>query len=425
MPLKAPKGTRDILPADSARWHSLEAEARRLCRDFGYHEIRTPLFEHTDLFSRGVGETTDIVQKEMYTFNDKAGRSLTLRPEGTAGVARAYIENGMASLPAPLKMYYYGPMYRYENVQHGRYREFWQFGCEVVGSAGPGADVELISLLNMFFTRLGLPKTDLRINSIGCPSCRPRYHELLKAYLSERLDKLCGDCRERFQRNPLRALDCKNEKCRAELSGAPLALDHICNDCAGHFDGVKSGLADLGVSYGIDKTIVRGLDYYTRTVFEFISSNLTSLGATICGGGRYDGLIGLCGGQETPGVGFSVGVERLFLELDSYGAAVPEQAGVRFFIAAAGEGETARAARAHAAKLAHSLRAAGLSAETDLNGRSVRAQMKYADKRRAAYVVVIGDDELKSGEAVLRSMADGSATGVRLDRFVEHALSMG
>ena len=418
MPINAPKGTRDILPDDSRRWRGLEAVVRGICDDFGYAEIRTPLFEHTELFSRGVGETTDIVQKEMYTFDDKAGRSLTLRPEGTAGAVRAYIENGMASLPSPQKMYYYGPMYRYENVQRGRYREFWQFGCEAIGAAGPEADVELISLLNLFFVRLGLPRTDLRINSIGCPACRPEYHKKLRAYIATKLDRLCGDCRGRFERNPLRIIDCKNERCRAEIAGAPFSLDHVCADCADHFEGVKAGLSALGIPFAIDKTIVRGLDYYTRTVFEFLSDSFTSLGSTICGGGRYDGLVGVCGGPETPGVGFSVGIERLFMEMDACGVLVPEPEGVKYFIIPAGA-----EARAYAARLVYSLRASGVGAETDLNGRGVKAQMKYADKRRAAYTVVIGEDELARGTASLRNMSDGSVSEVALADFVNSAAS--
>ena len=418
MPIQAPKGTRDILPSEIHKWLRIESIIRDICRRYGYAEIRVPLFEHTELFSRGVGETTDIVQKEMYTFDDKAGRSLTLRPEGTAGVVRAYIENGMKSLAAPQKVYYYGPMYRYENVQHGRYREFWQFGCEVVGAAGPEADVELISLLKTLFESMGLAKTDLRVNSIGCPVCRPAYQKLLRGFLESKLDRLCADCRERFQKNPLRVIDCKQERCKNEIAGAPMALDHICGECFDHFEGLKSGLSELDIAYTIDKSIVRGLDYYTRTVFEYISENVKTLGSTICGGGRYDGLVGVCGGPDTPGVGFSVGIERLFIELDSYGIEQPGAAGADIFIVYAGQ-----PAKIYASRLADRLRRAGLSAETDLLGRSVKAQMKYAAKRNAAYAAVIGDTELASGKIGLRNMADGTVTDIAPDKIAEAVLT--
>ena len=413
MPVQAPKGTRDILPSDISRWHFLESEIRDICRAYAYREIRTPLFEHTELFSRGVGETTDIVQKEMYTFPDKAGRSLTLRPEGTAGVARAFIENGMHTLPLPHKMYYYGPMYRYENVQRGRYREFWQFGCEVLGAAGPEADVELISVLETFFRRAGLNKTDLRINSIGCPACRPAYNRLLVDFLGPKRERVCADCRGRIERNPLRVLDCKQDYCKEATAGAPLPLDHLCPDCAAHFEKLKIGLSDLGILYSIDRTIVRGLDYYTRTVFEYLSDNVKSLGSTICGGGRYDGLIGVCGGPDTPGVGFSIGIERLIIELESYGVKLPGQKGADVFIVTAGD----RAA-AFAARLINGLRGRGVSADMDLNRRSVKAQMKYADKQNARYAAVIGDDELEKGRAVLRNMADKTEKEVAFDDFI-------
>jgi len=417
MRTNAPKGTRDILPEEIYRWHHAESIIRDLCRIFGFREIRVPLFEHTELFARGVGETTDIVQKEMYTFPDKAGRSLTLRPEGTAGVVRAYIENGMSSLVSPQKLYYYGPMYRYENVQRGRYREFWQFGCETFGAVGPEADVEIISILSMFFARLGLPKVDLRVNSIGCPACRPAYHALLREYLKARLDKLCADCNDRYVRNPLRVIDCKNERCQAELADAPMSLDHICGQCAEHFEGLKSGLSALGIAFEIDKTIVRGLDYYTRTVFEFYSENVKSLGAAICGGGRYDGLVGVCGGAETPGVGFSVGIERLFIELESYGVSFPEPAGPDVFFVAVGE-----RAKAYAARLVNELRENGRGAGMDLLGRSVKAQMKYADRLKAGVTVVIGDNELDGGRFTLRSMADGTTRETDADNLLSELL---
>lgn len=410
MPIQAPKGTRDILPSEIHRWHHLESIIRDICGAFGYGEIRVPLFEHTELFSRGVGETTDVVQKEMYTFEDKAGRSITLRPEATAGVTRAFIEHGMTSLPLPQKYYYYGPMYRYENVQRGRYREFWQFGCEILGAPGPDADVEIISILQTLFARTGLTKTDLRVNSIGCPECRPAYYKLLREFLESKVDNLCADCRGRISRNPMRIIDCKQERCKAEVAGAPMALDHICGECAEHFEGVKEGLSRLGIGYTIDKSIVRGLDYYTRTVFEYISDNVKSLGSTICGAGRYDGLVGVCGGPETPGVGFSIGIERLLIELDANGVALPGPKGPDIFIITAGD-----AAKSYAPRLVNELRVAGIGAEFDLNGRSVKAQMKYADKRGAVYAAVIGDDEIANGKAALRRMADGSENEITLN----------
>ena len=419
MPVQAPKGTRDILPSQIHKWHFIESVIRDACRRFGFGEIRVPLFEHTELFSRGVGETTDIVQKEMYTFEDKAGRSLTLRPEGTAGVVRAYIENGMKTIAAPQKLYYYGPMYRYENVQHGRYREFWQFGGEVIGAAGPEADVEIIALLEALFDGTGLAKTDLRLNSIGCPACRPAYQKLLRGYLESRLEHLCADCRERFERNPLRVIDCKRERCRAETSGAPKTLEHICGACSDHFEGVKNGLSELGISFTVDNTIIRGLDYYTRTVFEYFSENVKSLGSSICGGGRYDGLVGVCGGPETPGVGFSAGIERLLIELESYEIEPPAPKGTDVFIIAAGQ-----QAKPFAARLVHNMRSAGLGAEMDLMDRGVKAQMKYADRRKARYAAVIGDDELASGKAVLRKMDRGAETTVELDSFAETVRSL-
>ena len=421
MPIQAPKGTRDILPNVTHRWHYLESIIREVCRIFGYQEIRVPLFEHTELFSRGVGETTDIVQKEMYTFTDKAGRSLTLRPEGTAGVARAFIEHGMSAQPMPHKMYYYGPMYRYENVQHGRYREFWQFGCEVIGSAGPEADVEVIAILKTLFEKAGLKETDLRINSIGCAVCRPQYHKLLRDYFEPKIEHMCADCRRRFERNPLRIIDCKQEQCKKEIADAPLTLDHICNECQEHFEGLKSGLSNIGIKYSIDKKIVRGLDYYTRTVFEYISNSdsIKTLGSSICGGGRYDGLVSVCGGPQTPGVGFSVGIERLFIELDSNSIVLPDPNGTDIFIVAAGI-----PAKMYAARMVSRLREAGICAEMDLNDRSVKAQMKYANKRNAVYTVVIGDNEIDAGKAVLRKMADGEVKEVSLDNFCDELINI-
>ncbi len=410
---QAPKGTRDILPAEVYKWQYVENAFARLCSSFGYKEIRIPVFEHTELFQRGVGETTDIVQKEMYSFNDKGGRSITLRPEGTAGVVRSYIENGMASLPQPIKIYYDLTAYRYENVQKGRYREFHQFGVEAFGSAGPAVDVEIISLLSMFFDRLGIKNTGLNINSIGCPVCRTAYNEKLKEYFRPNLENLCENCRSRFDRNPLRILDCKEPGCKRFTSGAPALLENLCEECSTHFEGLKQGLDNLGIGYRVDKTIVRGLDYYTKTVFEFISENVGTQG-TICGGGRYDGLVEICGGASAPGIGFALGVERLLMELESQGIQIAEPPGMDIYIATLGE-----KASNFAQQLVYKLRSFSVGAETDLMARSLKAQMKYADKKGFSYTIVLGDNEIETGKAVLKDMRNGDQKDVSVDSIVD------
>jgi len=411
--LKAPKGTRDILPSEIYKWQYIEKMFAQVCNSFGYKEIRIPVFEHTELFQRGVGDTTDIVQKEMYTFNDKGGRSITLRPEGTAGVVRSYIENGMASMPQPIKLYYNITAYRYENVQKGRYREFRQFGVEAFGAAGPVIDVEIISILCVFFEKLGLKNTGLRINSIGCPKCRTSYNEKLKDYLRPYLSDLCGNCRERFERNPLRIIDCKEERCKKITLGAPALLDNLCDECKDHFEGLKAGLENLEIQYTIDPGIVRGLDYYTKTVFEFVSENVGTQG-TICGGGRYDGLVETCGGPATPGIGFALGAERLLMELESQGINIEEPPAPDIYIATIGEN-----ALAYAQKLVHKLRKYNVAAETDLMGRSLKAQMKYADKKGFSYTVVLGDEEIEHGKTVLKDMRTGEQKDVSLDSIVD------
>lgn len=406
---QAPKGTRDILPSEVYKWQYIESQTAMICKNFGYREIRIPVFEHTELFQRGVGDTTDIVQKEMYTFLDKAGRSLTLRPEGTAGVVRSYIEHGMASLPQPIKLYYNITAYRYENVQKGRYREFHQFGVEAFGSPGPSIDIEIISILNMLFDKLGLKDIQLNINSIGCPECRGAYNEKLKEYIKPLLGNLCGNCKARYDRNPLRIIDCKEEKCKKYTAGAPALIEHLCNECSEHFEGLKAGLENLGIWYNVDKNIVRGLDYYTKTVFEFVSNNVGTRG-TICGGGRYDGLIETCGGPPTPGIGFGLGIERLLLEMESQGIKVPEPEGIDIFLATIG-----KEADSFAERLVYRLRSEGISAEKDLMNRSIKAQMKYADKLGATYTVVLGDEEIQSNRAVLKNMKTGEQKDVSLD----------
>lgn len=417
--IQSPKGTRDILPSEIYRWQYVERVFSELCASFGYKEIRIPVFEYTELFQRSVGDSTDIVRKEMYTFNDKGGRSITLRPEGTAGVVRSYIENGMSSLPQPVKLYYNLTAYRYENVQKGRYREFSQLGIEAFGAAGPSVDVEIISLVDMFFKRLGLKNTGLNINSIGCPRCRAEYHEKLKEYFRPHLSELCEDCRSRFEINPMRIIDCKESGCNEFIKGAPYLPDNLCGECGAHFEGLQAGLDNLGIRYGVDPGIVRGLDYYTKTVFEFISENVGAQG-TICGGGRYDGLVEVCGGAPAPGIGFALGVERLLMELDSQEVVIGEPPPMDIYIATLGE----RAAT-FAQQLTYKLRSFSVGAETDLVGRSLKAQMKYADKMGFSYIIVLGDDEIDSGKGVLKDMRSGEQKDVSLDSIVDRMKSQG
>ncbi|MCX7745561.1 MAG: histidine--tRNA ligase [Clostridia bacterium] len=406
---QAPKGTKDILPGEVYKWQYIEKIISEVCNTFGYKEIRLPVFEHTELFQRGVGDTTDIVQKEMYTFLDKGGRSISLRPEGTAGVVRSYIENGMASLPQPVKLYYNITAYRYEKMAKGRYREFHQFGVEAFGSTGPSIDVEIISILSTVFNKLGTNEIKLNINSIGCPKCRGEYNEKLKEYLNPKLHHLCELCMTRYNRNPLRIIDCKEEKCKEHTKDVPALVDNLCGECAEHFEGLKAGLQNLGIAYNVDKNIVRGLDYYTKTVFEFVSENVGTQG-TVCGGGRYDGLVEACGGVATPGIGFAMGLERLLLEMESRGIHIPEPKGIDLFIANIGE-----KAFKFAQKLVYELRNKGIAAENDVVGRSLKAQMKYADKMGADYVIVLGDDEILNGKAMLKNMKKGDQKEVSLE----------
>lgn len=408
MKISAPKGTRDILPPESTVWQWVEQIFADVCHLFAYREIRIPTFEQTGLFTRGVGDTTDIVQKEMYTFLDKGKRSMTLRPEGTAGVVRSYLENGMPSWPSPVRLYYNITAFRYENVQKGRYREFHQFGCEAFGSEGPLIDAEQISLLALFFQKLGLRHTSLRLNSIGCPACRPAYHEQLRQWLRPHLDALCPTCKDRFERNPLRILDCKESSCQEVTADAPAQLDNLCPDCEAHFTGLTRALDNYGQKYEIDRRIVRGLDYYTRTVFEFVSDNVGTQG-TICGGGRYDGLVEATGGPATPAIGFALGVERLLLELREQGIVLPQPDKSDIFIAIAGDFSQT------AAQLCHKLRQAGSMAETDLLGRSLKAQMKYAAKTGIRFVLVLGEDEIRTKSANLRCLADGSEQKISIE----------
>lgn len=409
---KAIKGTKDVLPKDVHKNQYIEATALDIASKFGYKEIRTPVFEHTELFQRGVGDTTDVVQKEMYTFDDKGGRSITLRPEGTAGAVRSYLENGLCNEALPQKVCYLISCYRYEKPQAGRLREFHQFGVECFGSASPLADAEIIALAKSLFDTLGVKDLSLEINSIGCPTCRAEYHKALKEYFSSRKDELCDTCKSRLDRNPMRILDCKSPICHEIAEGAPVVIDYLCDECKEHFENVQKYLKAQNIEYTINPQIVRGLDYYTKTVFEFVSNSIGAQG-TVCGGGRYDGLVEELGGQHTPSLGFAMGIERLMLLMESQGCEFPEAEKPDLFIVALGEKATLKAV-----EIAKDMREEGFSALLDLNQRSVRAQMKYADKLGAKFNVVIGDNEVEAKTAKLKNMQTGEETEINLDTFV-------
>lgn len=409
---KAIKGTKDVLPNESYKNQYIEATCLGVAENFGYKEMRTPVFEHTELFQRGVGDTTDVVQKEMYTFDDKGGRSITLRPEGTAGAARAFLENGLSNEALPQKICYLTSCYRYEKPQAGRLREFHQFGIECFGATSPLADAEMISLAKQIFDELGVKDLHLELNSIGCPECRAEYHKALKEYFSQYKDKLCDTCNDRLERNPMRILDCKSPVCSEIAKGAPVVLDYLCDECREHFQKVKSYLDAANIEYIVNPQIVRGLDYYTKTVFEFVSDAIGSQG-TVCGGGRYDGLLEELGGQHTPSLGFAVGLERLQLVMEAQGCNFPEPSRPDLFIVAMGEKATLKAV-----EIAKDMRDEGFSVVYDLNGRSLRAQMKYADKLGAKFNVVIGDNEVENKVVSLKDMATGESSEINLDTFV-------
>lgn len=405
--INIPKGTKDVLPQESYKWHYVEDFARKTAKDFCASEIRTPTFEHTELFLRGVGGTTDIVNKEMYTFEDKGGRSITLKPEGTAGVARAFIENSLYAGAQPTKMYYITPVFRYERPQAGRLREHHQFGIEYYGSDSPYADVEVMMIAKTFFDRLGIKKLQLNINSIGCRKCRKDYNEALKEYLRSELDKMCPTCRERFEKNPLRILDCKEEGCKAITAGAPVILDYLCDDCRAHHESVCAQLTKLGIDFKVNPHIVRGLDYYTRTVFEFISSDIGAQG-TVSGGGRYNDLIEDVGGKPCPAVGFGMGLERLILTMEALGLPFGEANVPDVYIA-----PLCDEAKDEAMLIANTLRSAGISADTDLLGRSFKAQLKYVNKTGARFMIVVGTDEIANGEYQVKNLLSGASEQVR------------
>lgn len=411
MLIQAPKGTRDILPPEIHSWRAVEEIFFKTLSDFGFEEIRTPVFEYTEIFLRTVGETTDIVQKEMYTFNDKGGRSLTLRPEGTAGIARSYIENGLASLPSPVKLGYNITAYRYENVAKGRYREFHQFGAEVFGSPTPLADAELIVMADVFFRSVGINDHRIEINSIGCAACRPEYNKELEAFFADNISRMCNTCGTRLHTNPLRILDCKEDECRHIAKDAPSILDYLCVECKDHFESLKHYLEALGIDYIINDRIVRGLDYYTKTVFEFMSENVGTQG-TICGGGRYDTLITQFNGSDVPGAGFALGVERLLMHAAANGITLAQKKRPLLYIASVGE-----KARAVAASHSYRLRRSGIRSENDTMYKSLKAQMKYADKINAKYSLVIGDDEIENDKAVLKNMDTKESREIKLSKL--------
>ncbi len=408
------RGTMDILPEQVGAFRYIENTARKVAAKYGFEEIRTPTFEATELFRRGVGDTSDVVQKEMYTFSDLDGRSLTLRPEGTAGVARAVIEHGKCSDAMPLKLYYLINCFRYEAPQAGRSREFFQFGAELFGAPSAAADATMIAFAHDALKEIGLSGIKLHINSIGCPECRAKYREALIAHLEEKKEGLCDTCKGRMYKNPMRVLDCKSPICHELTADAPRVIDYICDDCRAHFDTLCTMLHGMGIEYEIDPNIVRGLDYYTRTVFEFICDDIGAQ-STVCGGGRYDGLIKEIGGPALCGIGFAMGITRIILAMEAQGIEVPSEDKMKLYIASLGA-----SAQAAAVGIVKSLRDMGIYAECDLVGRSLKAQMKYADKVGAEYTLIIGDSELESGRAVLKHMTDSTQTEIVISEISDH-----
>lgn len=403
------KGTEDVLPKDSYRWQFVEDVMCKESAAYGFKEIRTPVFEHTELFARGVGQTTDVVQKEMYTFDTKGGESVTLRPEGTAGAARAVLEHGLVNDSLPIKASYFVSCYRYEKPQAGRLREFHQFGLECYGTQSPVADAELICAAQSIFDRLGIKQLRLEINSIGCPACRAEYHKALKEYFYGYKDELCETCNSRLEKNPMRILDCKSPVCSKIAQGAPKITDYLCDECKEHFASVQKYLDAAGVEYTVNPTIVRGLDYYTKTVFEFVTDFIGAQG-TVCGGGRYDGLIEELGGKHLPSLGFAMGIERLLMLMDKQGIEIPKPSTCDLYVAVMGESASLKSF-----EIIKAVRSCGLIAETDIVGRGLRAQMKYADKIGAKFSMVLGDNEIEQGKAVIKNMSNGEQTEIVLD----------
>lgn len=410
MAIQRPKGTQDLLPGTVEQWQYLEETIRNVCREYGYEEIRTPIFETTELFQRGVGQTTDIVKKEMYTFLDKGDRSMTLRPEGTASVCRAYVENKLYGQPQPVKLYYVGPMFRYERPQSGRFRQFHQFGVEVLGADQPVVDAEVISLVWNLYQRLGLKGLEVHVNSVGCPACRATHRKQLQEFLSARKNELCPDCQERFERNPLRILDCKNPSCQEVTAGAPTTLDTLCEGCKTHFDKLLSLLGKAGVDYRVNPRLVRGLDYYTKTAFEVMVEEIGAQSA-ICGGGRYDGLVEEVGGPSTPGIGFAMGLERVLAALQVQHK-LPEGKYKPFaMMIALGD-----KAQSEGFSLLSALRAQGISVSMDLLGRGLKSQLKAANREGAQLALILGEEELERNVLIIRDLMSGEQHEIPLTR---------
>lgn len=412
------KGTEDVLPKQSYRWQFIEKVMREESKAYGFKEIRTPVFEHTELFTRGVGQTTDVVQKEMYTFTTKGGESVTLRPEGTAGAARAVLEHALDNEGLPIKASYFVSCYRYEKPQAGRLREFHQFGLEEYGTQSPAADAELICAAQSVLDRLGLDQIHLELNSIGCPECRAKYNQALREYFGQFKDRLCDTCLSRLEKNPMRLLDCKSPQDQELAKDAPKITDYLCEECENHFSEVKRYLDSAGVEYTVNPKIVRGLDYYTKTVFEFVTDCIGAQG-TVCGGGRYDGLIEELGGKHMPSLGFAMGLERLLMVMDAQGIAIPDDDKCALYIATMGDD-----AKVKAFELLRRVRECGLIAETDVVGRGLRAQMKYADKIGAKYSLVLGDNELNENKAKVKNMETGEQTELALDESFAEKFSV-
>ena len=407
MAIQGQKGTKDMLPSEAYKWNYIADKLRKISEEYGIREIRTPMFEATELFERGVGETTDVVQKEMYTFEDKGGRSITLKPEGTAPAVRAFIEHSLYADAQPTKMFYFTDCFRYEKMQKGRLRQFHQYGIEVFGSQEASIDAEIISLVMRSLDEFGIKGISLNINSLGCPSCRAKYNEALKEYLKSNYDDLCETCKTRFEKNPMRIIDCKEKKCKEIVKNAPIILDFICDECKEHFEKLKNYLTAMGIEYNVDPQIVRGLDYYSKTVFEVIKDGLT-----ICGGGRYDYLVEEIGGPKTPAMGFGLGLERLLLTLEEEGIKIEEPNRCDLFIGSMGDN-----AKLKAMKLTFDLRKEGLKVDIDHLGKSVKAQMKYANKIGARFTFVIGDSEIQENMVNVKRMSDGEKFEVALDNI--------
>ncbi len=409
----APKGTKDMLPEDAYKWHYLEKKFAEICQRYGFEEIRTPVFEHTELFQRGVGDTTDIVQKEMYTFKDFAGRSITLRPEGTSPVTRAYVEHKSYAGTQPHKYYYNIPCFRYEKPQSGRLREFHQFGVEIFESSDMMADAEVIAIGYDFIREMGITDVVLEINSVGCPKCRAEHRKALKDFLKPKYDQLCPTCQERYETNPMRILDCKSPIDQELVKDAPMMLDYLCDECREAFEDLKKNLEAFGIEFTVNPRIVRGLDYYTKTAFEFITTKIGAQG-TVCGGGRYDGLIEEVGGPSTPGVGWGMGKERMLMTMEACGAEIPEERGTEVFIATMGE-----EGRKAGIRLMSQLRREGICVQMDVMGRNLKNQFKHANRIKAKKTIVIGDNELATGRLTIKDMATGDQTEATMDSIAD------